>query len=85
MIPFKGRAVDQGKEPEVENLVTMSLKRDTTQGCGSGPFWLDPENFHRILIRILSVLWQCIVVKNRKKHFKKSFYTFSGEIFHFFR
>ena len=35
------------------------------QGCGSGPFWEDPEpdqeNFHRIRIRILSVLWRCKV------------------------
>ena len=44
---------------------------------GSGPFLLDPEpdleNFHRI--RILSVLWQCKVVKTRKKYFKNRAFT----------
>jgi len=35
----------------------------------------DPENFHRIRIRILSVLWQCKVVKTRKKYFKNRAFT----------
>jgi len=46
----------------------------------SGPFLLDPEpdpeNFHGI--RILLVLWQCKVVKTRKKYFKI-------ELLHIFR
>ena len=46
------------------------------QGCGYGPFWPDPDNFHRIRIRIririLSVplLWQCNVVKTWKNILK---------------
>ena len=31
----------------------FDVKKLKYQGCGSGPFWSDPENFHRI--RILSV------------------------------
>jgi len=45
----------------------------TRQGCGSGSFWSDPENYHRI--RILSVLWQCKVVKTRKNIFKNGGFT----------
>ena len=38
---------------------------------------LDPENFHRIRIRIriLPVLWQCQVVWKRKKYFKNRAFT----------
>ena len=46
-------------------LFTYDTNR--TQGCRSGPFWSDPDNFHRIL----SVLWQCKVVVpiNKEKIF----------------
>jgi len=63
---------------------------------GSGPFWLDPEskNFHQIRnpirIWILSVLWQCEVVKAREKylknrafaHFQVNFSIFSDKNHH---
>jgi len=48
---------------------------------GSGPFWQhpdpepDPENFHHIRIWILTVLWQCKVVKTRKKYLKNRGFT----------
>jgi len=46
---------------------------DSNQGCGSGPFWWDPENFRRI--RNLSVLWQRKFVYARKKYFKNIGFT----------
>ena len=42
----------------------------------------DPENFHQIRIRILSVLWLCKVKLTRKKYLKNRAFT---HIFQFFQ
>ena len=90
MVPV-GITIGTGAGDE-SKMVTPAQFFGKKQGWGSGPVWLDPgpENFHRIRIcihiriQIQSVLWQCYVVKIKKKYFKNRTFTHFHENFSIF-